>query len=294
MFKKLFLYLFFLFCINLPVTADEKPPIYWLIWELHPEYILDGQYKGQGYADKFLQYFQANLPEYEHKIKPVNVRRWNIESQKANHCTPHVWGDFFPDTTVLSKPYTFTAPHVLIFDKRFEERFGPADSTLSLEALLQDDELKLMTLPVYVGNNQTHARYPVLHKYLQPYIGKKNLFEFTGSNNEINLKLLTRGTGDYAIGYPNSINAYKWIHGSEAEFISYRIKEHDFYKNIYVSCRDTQFGNEVIDKINSVLTPETLRTFLMYQEEWNGQDPQFRYTTIDALINKKPLENVLP
>lgn len=286
--------LFSLQLFSTPTHADEKPEINWLIWELSPEFIRSGPLTGQGYADKFLAYFIERLPEYKHQVTWLNVNRWNIESQKTQHCTPHVWGDFFKDSTVLSKPYTFTAPHKVIFHKRYQERFGPADTTLSLEKLLTDESLRLMTLPIYVGQEEKHARYPVLHTYLKPYIGKPNLIENKGGRNEVNLKLLQRQRIDYAIGYPNTITSQRRINGLDDEFINYRLKEHNLYKKIYVSCRDTNFGNEVIRKINAMLTEDTYRTFLSYQEEWNGGDAEFRKITLDHFINGIEAENIIP
>lgn len=103
---------------------SEKPTLRWLVWELSPEFIPQGPLKGQGYADKFLAFFIERMPEYKHEIVWTNVNRWNVESQRPNHCTPHVWGDFFKDTSLLSRPYTFTAPHVLIAHQRMQPRLG--------------------------------------------------------------------------------------------------------------------------------------------------------------------------
>jgi len=79
----------------------------------------------------------------------------------------------------------------------------------------------------------------------------------------------------------------------KGELGTLKIKEHNRYKNVHVSCNDNAFGRRVIDKINALLTKETYLKFLSYHEEWNNGDAEFRNTPIDYFINKKKLKNVV-
>jgi len=278
---------------NNQVKAAEKPPVHWLIWRLTPEFIETGEFAGKGYADKFLKFFIKNLPGYEHHKQWTNVRRWNTEALKPNRCSPHIWGHYYPDKMVLSKPYTFTAPQMVIFSKRHRARFGPEDTVLSLQDLLTQEDLKLVTPRLYTDRAQTQVRYPVIHRYLEPYLYKTNLAQLAGLTNEADLRLLSRGRADYTIGYPTVITAQKRVHNIQGEFVAYHIKEHDFYTKIYVSCSDSKFGRELIGKINNLLTEKNLRVFLEYQEEWNGENKRFREVTEQHLILGKKVNNVV-
>ncbi len=273
--------------------AENKPPLLWFIWDLPPEFIVSGPLKGQGYADKFLDFFIDNLPEYDHSIQHVNIPRWSREVMGSNRCTAHVWGGFFPDQLMLSKPYSFTPPQMAIFPKRLQQRIGPKGTMVSLEELLKPQDLKLMIVGLNFSDKAKQSRYPVLHKYIAPYIGKTNLIEQISHSNIINLRLLELGRADFTLGYPTTVTTQKRVNDLKGEYIAYGLKEHNAYKNVYVACRNNAFGRDVIEKINKLLTAETLMKFLSYHEEWNNRDEKFRDTTIEYLINGKKLKNVI-
>lgn len=274
-------------------TVKEKEPLLWFVWDLPPEFIISGPWKDQGYADKFLKFFIDNLPEYEHTIRHVNIPRWSREVLKPNRCSAHLWGGFFPDKLLLSKPYSFTPPHVAIFHKRHQTRIGPKGTVVSLRDLLKQSDLQLIIMNVDFNKDAKQSRYPVLHPYLLPYVGQTNLIEQFSSENVIDLSLLAHDRADYTLGYPTTIRTQMRINNLEDDYIAYPLKEHNLYKNVYVACNNDAFGQDVIRKVNALLTKKTLLKFLSYHEEWNDNDVEFRRTTIDYFINRKPLENVV-
>lgn len=282
-----------LLVVATPLRAAEKPPLTWFIWDLPPEFIKDGPWKNQGYADKFLKFFMDNLPGYQHGVQRVNVPRWGREVLKPNRCSAHLWGGFFPDKLLLSKPYSFTPPHRVIFHKRYQDRLGPPGTVLSLKDLLAQPDLILMTMRLNFNDEAKQSRYPVLYPYLAPYQGMTNLIERSGGQNAVNLELLGLNRADYTIGYPSTITTQRRINNLSDDYIAYRLKEHNLYKNVYVACLNDDFGRDVIKKVNALLTKETLMKFLSYHEEWNAQDPEFRRTTIEYFIEGKKLGNVI-
>ncbi|WP_299375446.1 hypothetical protein [uncultured Kiloniella sp.] len=280
------------------VYAGDKPqqpnePLLWYVWDLPPEFIHRGPWKGRGYADKFLAFFMHNLPGYDHHIRVVNIPRWSREVLKPNRCSVHLWSGFFPGELIESKPYSFTPPHVVIFHKRHQKRIGPKGTVVSLEALLKQPDLKLMIMNVDFNREARQSRYPVLYPYLLPYVGQENLIEQYSTENTVDLDLLAHGRADYTIAYPSTIKAQMRIKNLPDEYVSYPLKEHNIYKNVYVACRNDTFGQKVIRQINALLTEETLLEFLSYHEEWNDADPNFRKTTIDYFVKNMPLENVV-
>lgn len=283
----------FLFCFIFSSPINAKDDIHWLIWDLPPEFVKTGPLKNQGYADKFLKNFISWLPGYNHRIQHVNVPRWSTEIFKPQRCTAHLWGGFFTDYLKLSKPYSFTPPHVLIFPKRLESRMGPAGTVLSLEEVLKQPDLKLATMPLIFNKDAEQSRYPVLFPYLKPYIGKENYVQYSGGRNHIDLRLLLHDRVDYTIGYPTTITNQQRTDNIGNDYISYPIKEHHHYKKVYVACADTDFGRKVIATINDRLTPDVLQMLLGYHEEWNGKNQEFHQTYMDYFIHKKDVPAVI-
>ncbi|MDV7341170.1 hypothetical protein RYZ26_16300 [Terasakiella sp. A23] len=279
------------FLVSLPALATEK--ITWLIWDLPPEFVRTGPLQNQGYADKFLQHFMEWLPDYDHHIQYVNVPRWSTEIFKPQRCSAHLWGGFFPDKLLLSKGYTFTPPHVLIFPKRHQRRIGVPGTPQSIEELLKQEDLKLATMRLIFNNDAGQSRYPVLYPYLKPYLNKENLVQQSGGRNHIDLRLLLHGRVDYTIGYPTTITNQRRSDGLGDDYISYPIIEHDIYKKVYVACENDAFGQKIIERINQHFTEEALIQFLKYHEEWNGGNIPFRTTYMDYFIHKKDVPNVI-
>lgn len=275
------------------MAASPQPTIYWLVWELSPEFIKKGDWAGKGYADKFLEYFTKHLPGYDHVIQWTNVRRWSQEALRPNRCSSHLWGHFYRDQLVYSKAYTFTPPHTLIFHKRFQEQLGPPGSVVSIAELLENPDLRLVTLPLFPNGKNKEARYPILRDYLEPHLDKPNYIQFGGLANEVNLLFLEKDRADYTIGYPSTVTAQVRSKGIQDNFIYYRIKEHQRYKKIYVACYGDAFGKQVIAKINAALTKEALSEFIDYHEEWNQRDPEFRRASEAFFLHGKTLDNVV-
>lgn len=273
--------------------AQSKEKIHWLVWDLPPEFVKAGPWKNQGYADKFLKFFMENLPDYDHDIRHVNIPRWSLEVLKPNRCSAHLWSGFFPDQLLLSKPYSFTPPHVAIFHKRLQSRIGPEGTVVSLEKLLGEPDLTLLIMRLNFNEDAVQSRYPILHPYIAPYIGEPNVMEFSSLENVANLRLLELDRADYTIGYPSTITTQIRVKNLGDDYIAYPIKEHNYYKKVHAACKNDSFGRGVIEKINALLTDDVLLKFLSYHEEWNNKDPNFRRTTIDYFINGKMLDNVI-
>lgn len=291
--SNIILLIFCVFSFPTPSHSQTKEQLLWFVWDLPPEFVKSGPWKNQGYADKFLQFFIKNMPGYEHVIEHVNIPRWSLEVLKPNRCSAHLWGGFYPNQLLLSKPYSFTPPHVAVFHKRHQKRIGPEGTVVSLEELLRQSDLKLIIMRLNFNDNVEQSRYPVLYSYLAPYVGKPNLIEYDSHENVVNLDLISLGRADYTLGYPSTITSQIRVNNLSDDFVSYRIKEHNLYKNVYVACKNDLFGQNVIKKVNALLTQKTLLRFLSFHDEWNNNDAEFRRTTIDYFIKGQKLDNVI-
>ncbi len=229
-------------------TTEEKPTVNWLIWELAPEFIRSGDYAGKGYADQFLAYFKKAFPEYQHRNHWVSIKRWRHELKNDYTCTPHVWSGFGEGFLHYSKPYTLTPPMGILAHRRNQRRLGEPGSIISLQKILAVEDLTLIILPLMSGTDNRQSRYPHLDQYLQPYIGKKNLYELSYGANEVNLKMLDRDRAQYTLTYPTTAATNVKIKGIENSYVFYNIEEYPYYKKIYVACRDSEFGRKMVKK----------------------------------------------
>ncbi|MDX1739089.1 MAG: hypothetical protein R3261_12680 [Alphaproteobacteria bacterium] len=164
---------------------------------------------------------------------------------------------------------------------------------VSLTDLLSKTDLRLVTLPIYLGENAGETRYPILSNIMRPFIGTSKLTEYKSSINVVNLKLIEREKFDYTIGYPSTIATQKRVYGIQDHFNYYQIAEHQLYKKVYVACAKGQFGEQVIGTLDAALTPDVFSQFIDYHAEWNENDPAFRQVNEAFFIHGKTIDNVI-
>jgi len=286
-------YFMFALCLALSIVletssslkADEKKTIHWLKWELSPEFIRHGEFAGKGFADQFVKFFEEKLPEYNHEMQWVSIRRWHKETLKERRCTPHIWNEFHLDQLAYSKAYMLTPPQMALFHKRHMKQLGPEGTVLSFKRLLEE-KFTLLTPTL----DPKQVRYPILQKYIEPYTGSERVIEI-GTANEIDLRLIERKRGDFTLGYPTVITSQRRDRGLRDNFIGYHLEEHQQYKSIHVSCFGDETGKKVIARINQLMGQEELLYFLSLYEDWNNKDPAFRKAFNERIIDQKSSTN---
>ena len=269
-----------------PSNAAAKPEIRWLTWDFEPDFVQSGVHQGQGYGDKLLLRLQKLLPEYEHTQRIVNSKRWAVEAQQPNTCSPLLWLGFLPGKIVYSKPYGMTPPYVVVVHEKKAHLFGELEAQLSLVELLKRPNLTLGVLPIYMDIDQKNTRYPILHSYLKPYLNTHKIKEFGGRANQLNLSLLDANRVDYLIENPLTAPTSAKLNAERNHFVNYQLKEHGVYKEIAIACTNDFFGREVISKLNPYITEEFIKEFLAYMEEWNDKNTAFRNAVLQHFLTK--------
>lgn len=292
-----------LLLILLPTAVKADQTIRWLIWDFKPDYIVNGEFQGQGYGDKLLARLKGILPEYKHQEQLVNSKRWAVEAQRANTCTPLLWQGFLPGKIVYTRAYGVTAPYVAVVheDKAHlvkeylvaEPERGRVGGTISLATLLAKTKLRLGVLPIYMDGEENNARYPLLHPYIKPYLGTDKVKEFGGTKNQLNLRLLDSNRVDYVIENPITAPTTSKLNNERNKYLNFRLTEENAHKKIAVACTNDEFGRKVTDKVNAHITPQFSVEFLEYMEEWNGHDPLFRETVLDYFVKGVETPNVI-
>jgi len=276
-----------LLLISFLSVANEQ--INWLVWDLSPEFIKEGKYQNQGFADNILEYFQRNLPQYKHRKVWVNTRRWGVENKKQQSCTPHVWGHF--ENQLYSKPYTFTEPYGIVVHKNKQHLFGIPGSTLSLVELLNNNKLVLALMPLYPVDGKG-SRYPQLVSYLTPFKDNKNLLFIGSGVNEVNLKLLSSNKADYALSFSSNVSSQIRINQLSDEFVFYPLKENQLYKKIHVSCAVSSQGEKVIKDINNLINEDFFKFVYQQTKQWNN-NPKFLSAIHEHYLQSKNLPNII-
>jgi len=285
---KMFIRSFLMCFILLPLFSYSKEVVTWVTWDFKPDFIHEGVYKNQGYVDKHMAYLHKNMPEYKHEFVMVNMGRLMIELAKPTHCAAMLWQGYMPEHLIYSTSYSFTPPYGIFTLKDKIKQFGPEGSLVSLVELLKNKELRLGVLSVYADEiKQKNSRYPVLHKFLKPYLNESNVLQLRTNTNQMNMQYLIKDRVDYVISNPMTAPTEVKLKGLKNDFVFYNLIENPYYKKIASACTNSKVGRAVIKKINQLTTSVAIMKYLEYQEEWNGNNLIFRNKTIDYFIKKQ-------
>ena len=275
----------FLAVIN-SVFAQEKETIRWLGWEQSPNFITEGEFKGQGIGDSLTKTIQQALPQYDHQLVISNARRYNILIREENVCVAWAW--IVPGSRsyrIHSRPVSLAPPSGIHTLKSKQHLFGQPGEILSLAHLLETPMLKLGYL-----EEMTYSKS--VHELLAQYRGKNNVHFSSRSTVEFSLVMLDTNRLDYFFGFPSQAIFDAKIKGIPNKYQFYNIEEIDMYTSMYTHCSNTPFGKAVMDQVNKILTNEILMEHLAVVEKWNGKSNRYRDVFIDYVVNQQQSEFV--
>ncbi len=267
-------------------SALEKPTIRWLTWEQVPNFITKGEYKGQGIGDSLTKILQQNLPGYNHENIVSNTRRYNRLIRDEDVCVAWAW--IVPGSReyrVHSRPISLAPRTGIQTLKSKRHLFGEPGSTLSLSALLANDEIKLG----YLEEMNYSKRVDDL---IEQYRGTDSILFSSSSTVEFNLSMLDRDRVDYFFGFPAQANFEAETRGIPNKYQFYNIEEIDNFVSMYSHCSDTEFGRGVMKDIDNVLTTELLMDHLAVVERWYGVNRKYRDVFLDYVVNQNPNSRV--
>jgi len=275
----------------LAVTVQAKEKITWVKWTLTPEYIESGEYKGQGYLDKFLDYTTSLLPEYEHKSEFQTLNRINRSWAEGNVCSLHLWLGYWPDKIVYSKPYGFTPRFGILAlrDSALAQELGNEDS-VSLRKLLRTTNYKAGILPLYYTGT-SNSRYPLLAPILSPYLQSGKVIEFSNNRNELSVAFLDKRRVDYILRHRIAHSSELKINHLEDNYQYYYSDEGMRHKLVAGACSNSKLGKEVINKFNTLINDNFYMAYLKFRQEWDQENIAFEKLSNDYFLKgiKSPI-----
>ncbi|CAD5198434.1 TIGR02285 family protein [Pseudomonas sp. FEN] len=256
----------------LPIGAQAKDTLIWLLRDLPPLVIFEGPQKGQGAVDQLRQLLAAAMPEYEHTTLRVNrARAMQMLAEPSFTCDAALlWTAERAKKIVFSIPSLGLTSNGLVVRQEDRPLIEPfvRDGQVDLAALLVSDHLKLGIVAErsygYLIDNllrQTPA------EHLAPHYGND------AQGNLLQMQRLGRLTA--LLGYWAEIRYQARQQGIVAEnLVFYPIKGIAKYQFIRVGCSNTEQGRAAVTHINQILRELRQHQLLDLYVQW--LDPQQR------------------
>ncbi|MDM8523490.1 TIGR02285 family protein [Desulfococcaceae bacterium HSG8] len=235
-----------------PAFLFAGDTITWVIVDYPPVYIIEGEKKGEGILDNITELVTEKLPEYEHSISVANIRRTMADFEKGEKvCTIGMikTEERKKIAHYSTLPSTFLTPNSLMIRKEDRERFGNTE-VVSLEKLLRDKSLKLG-----LASKISHGKGldPIIEKYKH----QENIFFRKGNDIVTGLiRMLLKKRIDYMICLP-WVATYL-LEPEEREKVLFISAQESHRETIvyYSLCSKTDWGRQVIEKVDAILQKE--------------------------------------
>lgn len=272
-----------------PQAIAAKDSITWMEVSMPPYFIQDGPAKGQGYGDLVSAIIQEQLPEYVHHKMVTNViRHFDKFKQGEKVCTVGLYRTPEREEFMhFSIPSFLSIPAVLIIKKDKQATFDPRKS-IRLEALLQNKNF-------IIGLGKDRSYGNILDAVLHKYRDRKNLVVFTGQElTENYFRMLMLDRVDGLIGLPDEAMYHAEKMGLRDQIVTLTIEENQQgYTGWFcaVGCSKTEWGFNVIDKINKILlTQRRTERYRAAYERWLDVNRMEQYRTIyqDVFLRTTP------
>jgi len=270
--------LLFLFITSL----YSKDTITWMIWDLPPNFILNGPQKNQGYQDIRLKMIQDRLPEYKHESQVMNVNRAISIYQKKDdsqriYCTndliSHPSLDIDDYLSISAFPFK---GHYLVTQKNKSYLFDTQEGQpIVLKDLIQNKKIRLV-----VSKNRPYlGAGKVLHEYLDKTPKQTHITSMSTLNiGESMFKFVFKDRADYTFEYTFRASYYAKQLNVLDQLEVFPIKENEGVFHGFSSCVKTKKGKEVIYKVNDIIRE------LKPTNEWI--DPFVQWLPTKQLQNK--------
>jgi len=261
----------------------SKETIRWMIWDLPPNFIIEGEHKGLGYHRVRLNMLKNQLREYNHEEQVMNFNRVKViydnkDDSKVIYCAndfiTHSNWDIDDYLSIATFPFK---AYYLLTSKKKAHLFGKEGESVSLTEIIQNKNLRLV-----ISKNRPYlAAGNVVKEYLLKYPNAKHIKALSTQNvGKSMFRSVFKDRADYTFEYINKVTFYGKELGLLKQAAIFPIKESSEVYYGHVSCIKTAKGKKVIEKVNTAIR------VLKYTDKWAD-------AFIDWLPNKKLVDDYL-
>jgi len=253
-------------------AGQAKDRLYWLLRDLPPFTIFEGERKGQGVIDSLLPVLIEGMPEYVYSIARVNrARGIQMLQEPSFTCDPTLLWTAERDRYVhFSEPFLGVMSAGLVVRKQDQALLRPflQAQQVDLKRLLAQARVKLGI----VAERSYSAQVDELLRDLPDTA----LSRHYGNDAVASLLQMQRlGRLQLVLGYWHEVRYLLQQQGeSMDDYAFYAINGVARYQFLHVGCSDTAQGREAISRVNRVLL--TLRGEHLPAVYAQWLDPQVR------------------
>lgn len=281
-----------LLCALLPVAAEAKERLLWLVRDLPPFTIFEGPEKGQGVIDRMLPMLIEQMPEYDHSIVRVNrARGIQMLQEPSFTCDPTLlWTPERAKYALFSKPTLGVLSSGVVVRKRDQAVIEPFldAQQVDLKQLLAETRLKL---GIVAERSYSAQVDDILRQLPDSAFSRHYGNDATASL----LQMQQLGRLQLVLGYwPEVRYLIQQQGGRLDDYLFYPIQGVTPYQFLHVACSDTPLGREAIAHIDQLLPALRRNTLPQLYAHW--LDPQLRegYLQQARQLTEQTLPNAMP
>ena len=253
-------------------AAQAKDRLFWLLRDLPPFTIFEGDRKGQGVIDTLLPRLIEGLPDYDYTLARVNrARAIQMLQAPSFTCDPTLlWTAERDRYIAFSEPYLGVTSSGLVVRKQAQAVVAPYldQQQVDLKRLLAQTRL---TLGVVAERSYSAQVDDLLRSLPEASLSRHYGHEAVGSL----LQMQRLGRLQLVLGYWHEIRYLIEQQGeSPDDYAFYPIQGVARYQFLHVGCSDTESGREVIGQVNRMLHDLRGDTLPGLYARW--LDPQLR------------------
>jgi uncharacterized protein (TIGR02285 family) len=266
-----------LFCLSLSVFALQAEDIHWLQADFSPCHIPVNSDKA-GYCDLIDQIIIAKLPEYSHTFELSTLSRYaNIVHTDAEFCTSDLLRS--PER---EKYLFYSHTRLYVLPNGVISREG--DSRLALY-INENEEVnfeELLQSGLVLGLNEGRFYGAGIDQLLKQVGDKSPIVLATSELKTIQMLIMNRF--DYTLGNPTEIGLFEFTEPKSNKVVFYPIAGRNNLLSTHISCRKSEHGIQVIDKIDQRLSAEDDVAIIEAYLSWvpESQHPNY-YKMLKAL-----------
>ncbi|MCV9921782.1 TIGR02285 family protein [Pseudomonas sp. BT-42-2] len=281
-----------LLCALLPVIAEAKERLLWLVRDLPPFTIFEGPEKGQGVIDRMLPMLIEQMPEYDHSIVRVNrARGIQMLQEPSFTCDPTLlWTPERAKYALFSKPTLGVLSSGVVVRKQDQAGVEPFldAQEVDLKQLLAETRLKL---GIVAERSYSAQVDDILRQLPDSAFSRHYGNDATASL----LQMQQLGRLQLVLGYwPEVRYLIQQQGGRLDDYLFYPIQGVNPYQFLHVACSDTPLGREAIAHIDQLLPALRRNTLPQLYAHW--LDPQLRegYLQQARQLSEQTLPNATP